>query len=307
VHSMDGPDAFAYFADLAERDKLGIRVNYYPSALLLPQLEKTGTRYGTGTEFFRIAGVKAFADGSLGSQTAWCFNKYNGSRSNYGMEEATVPELVRLIKRAGRLGLPCAVHAIGDRAVSNVLDAFEAAPAPRSGARHRIEHLQLARRNDLQRVKQLGIVASMQPSHCPSDIHMIRKYWGSRGKNAYVFRTILDLGIDLAFGSDVPVEPLNPIAGIAAAVRRALPGSRDVFCPEQRITAAEAVHAFTAGTAVACGQQHCRGYLLTGYPADFIVLDQDITRIAPNRIGDTAVLATVVDGDVKYADQSLSL
>jgi predicted amidohydrolase YtcJ len=307
VHSMDGPEAFAYLADLAERNKLGIRITYYPSASLLPQLEKAGTRYGTGTEFFRIAGVKAFADGSLGSQTAWCFNKYIGSKANYGMEEATVAELVRLIKRAGRLGLPCAIHAIGDRAISNVLDAFEIAPAPKGGTRHRIEHLQLVRRKDLLRVKRLGVVASMQPSHCPSDTNMIRKYWGDRGRNAFVFRTILDMKIDLAFGSDVPVEPLDPIAGIAAAVRRAKNGGRDVFCPEQRITAAEAIHAFTVGAAIACGQQHCRGYLLPGYPADFIILDQDITRIAPNRIADTQVLATAVNGDIKYSDQSLSL
>ncbi len=303
VHSFDGPDGFEYFASLAEKNKLGLRVEYYPGAALLPQLERTDTRYGTGTEFFRIAGVKLFADGALGSQTALCFNRYIGSRSNYGIETASVNEIKKTARRASRLGLPCAIHAIGDKAVANVLDALESVKKPK--LRHRIEHLQLVRRKDLARVKQLGVVASMQPSHCPSDIDMVRNYWGRRSANAYISRTVLDKGIPLALGSDTPIEPLDPIAGIAAAVRRARPGSRDVFHPEQRIFATEALHGFTVGSAIACGQEHRRGYLMPGYPADFVVLDRDITRIAPSRIYDTRVLATVLDGKLKYCHSSL--
>jgi len=305
VHSFDGPDGFAYFADLAQDGRLGLRINYYPHESLIGELEKTNTTYSTGTDVFRIAGVKIFSDGALGSQTALCFNKYLGSKDRYGIEVASVAGMKKIIRRAGRLGLPCAVHAIGDRAIDNVLTAFERSPRVKGGARHRIEHLQMIRRKDLARVKQLGVIASMQPSHCPSDIHMIRKYWGKRGRNAYIFRTIIDKKIDLAFGSDVPIEPLDPLAGIAAAVRRARLGSRDVFYPEQRIAAQEALHAFTVGSAVAAGQEHCRGYLLPGYPADFAVLDRDITRIAPSRIYDTQVLATVIDGTVKYRDRTL--
>jgi len=305
VHSFDGPQGFTYMSDLAQRGKLGLRVNYYPHESRIDDLEKTRTTYGTGTNFFRIAGVKIFSDGALGSQTALCFNKYIGSKDKYGIEVATVALMKKTIRRAGRLGLPCAIHAIGDRAIDNVLTAFETTPKVKSGARHRIEHLQMVRRKDLARVKRLGVVASMQPSHCPSDIHMIRKYWGKRGRNAYIFRTIIDKKIDLAFGSDVPIEPLDPLAGIAAAARRARPGSRDVFYPEQRLTAIEALHAFTAGPAIAAGQDHCRGYLLPGYPADFVLLDRDITRIAPNRIYDVRVLATVIGGTVKYLDRSL--
>lgn len=305
VHSFDGPDALPFFADLAEKGRLGIRINYYPSALMLDQLEKTRTVYGTGTDFFRIAGVKIFADGALGSQTALCYNKYIGSRDSRGIEVSSVTTIKRMIRRAGKLGLPCAIHAIGDRAIANVLEAMEATPAPQGGARHRIEHLQLVRRKDLVRVKKLGVVASMQPSHCPSDIAMVRQYWGRRGANAYIFRSILDKNIDLAFGSDVPIEPLDPIAGIAAAVRRAHPGRRDVFYPEQRLTAVEALHAFTVGPAIAAGQGHCRGYLLPGFVADFVLLDRDITRIAPARIYDTKVLATVVDGTTRFASRSL--
>ncbi|MCD6249198.1 MAG: amidohydrolase [candidate division Zixibacteria bacterium] len=303
VHSFDGPDGFEYFADLAERNKLGLRINYYPRADLLSQLEKTGTRYGTGTKFFRIAGVKLFADGALGSQSALCFSKYLGSKDNRGIEVLSVAQMKQLARRAARLGLPCAIHAIGDKAVANVLEAFESIKRPR--LRHRIEHLQLVRRKDLARVKRLGVVASMQPSHCPSDIGMARNYWGRRSTNAYVFRTVLDKGIPLAFGSDAPIEPLDPIAGIAAAVRRARPNSRDVFHPEQRIFATEALHAFTVGSAIACGQEHQHGYLLPGYRADFVVLDRDLTRIAPSRIYDTRVLATILDGKLKYCHSSL--
>jgi predicted amidohydrolase YtcJ len=303
VHSFDGPAGFEYFAGLAEKNKVGLRINYYPGGALLPQLENAGARYGMGTDFFRIAGIKLFADGALGSQTALCFNKYLGSKDNRGIETLTTPQMTKLARWAAKLDLPCAIHAIGDKAVANVLEAFENSKT--SHLRHRIEHLQLVRRKDLARVRKLGVVASVQPSHCPSDIEMVRRYWGKRSANTYVFRTLLDKKIPTALGSDVPIEPLNPIHGIAAAVRRALPRSRDVFHPEQRLTAAEALHGFTAGAAYASGEEATRGYLLPGYPADFVVLDRDITRIAPSRIYDTRVLATVLDGTVRYCRASI--
>jgi len=277
------------------------------NAAKLPELIKNRVSYGTGTDFFRLAGVKIFADGSLGSQTAQCFNKYLGSRDNYGIEVTPVTQLKKLIKQASRLGLPTAIHAIGDKAVANVLDALETALPLKSGARHRIEHLQLIRRKDIPRLKKLDVVASMQPSHCPSDINMVRKYWGKRGANAYIFRTLIDKKINLAFGSDCPIEPLDPLAGMAAAVRRALPGEKDVFYPNQRITPLEALYNFTAGPAVAVGQGHSRGFLLPGYPADYVVLSDDLGKVAPGRIYDIKVLATILDGQVKYCHSALSL
>jgi predicted amidohydrolase YtcJ len=147
----------------------------------------------------------------------------------------------------------------------------------------------------------------MQPSHCTSDIKMTRLYWGKRGANAFIFRTLIDKKIDLAFGSDAPIEPLKPLEGIAAAVRRARPGSRDVLHPEQKITAAEALFRYTVGPAIATGQEHCRGYLLEGYPADFVILSKDITRIAASAIYETEVLATVLDGKVMYCHRSVVL
>ncbi len=300
VHSFDGPDGFAYFTERAEQNKLGLRINYYPQAAYLPALRKTNTRYGCGDTFLRVAGIKIFADGSLGSRTALCFNKYKDSKDNRGIEVTSTANMISIARNAAKLGFPCAVHAIGDRAAANVLDAFAEVPVPPLPVRHRIEHLQLVRRRDLARVKRLGVVASMQPPQLTSDIDMMRSYWGHQSRNAYLFRTIIESGIPLAFGSDVPIEPLDPIAGIAAAVRRARKNSRDVFEPAERITAESALRAYTVGPAIASGQQHCRSRLMPGYPADFVVLSQDITRVAPMRIYDTEVLATVLDGAVKH-------
>lgn len=307
IHSMDSPEFFGFFSSLAENGKIGLRVNYYPGVSMLDSLERTNTTYGTGTEFFRIAGIKIFADGSLGSKTALCFKPYAGHRKNFGIEVTTVPQMKRLIRRAAKLGLPSAIHAIGDKAVSNVLDAFETAPKLAPAVRHRIEHTQLTRRSDIQRLKRLRVIGSMQPSHCLSDIETSRELWGKRSANAFLFRSLLDAGVDLAFGSDVPIEPLHPIDGIAAAVRRARPGSRDIFYPQQRISATEALYAFTAGPAIAAGEADRRGYLLPGYPADFVILDRDITRAPATKITAVTVLATFLNGQIKFQHSALKL
>jgi len=307
IHSFDSSEAFTYFSDLAEENALGLRISYYFPVNKLPELHKNKIYYGSGTEFFRLSGVKIFADGSLGSQTALCFNQYIGSKGNYGIEVTSSGELTSYINSASRLGFPCAVHAIGDKAVANVLDAFEKSRKLDFGARHRIEHFQLVRKKDLNRVKRLGVIASMQPSHCPADIKMVHKYWGKRGANAYIFRTIIDKKINLAFGSDAPIEPLKPLEGIAAAVRRALPKSRDVLNPKEKILAKEALYCYTVGSAFASGQEHSRGYLMPGYPADFVILSDDITKIAPSKIYNIEVLATIIDGKIKYCHHALSL
>lgn len=304
VCSFDSPEGFQYFAELAEKGKLGLRINYYFPVESLPILKKHKIFYGMGDDFLRVAGIKIFSDGALGSQTALCFKNYPGTKNN-GIETKDIKQLHKEIKAAVSLGLPSAIHAIGDKAVDNVLSAFEDLPKLHFGARHRIEHLQLIRRKDIQRLKDLEITASVQPSHCPSDIPLMRKYWTTQNKNAYIFRTLLDKDIKLAFGSDAPIERLHPIEGIAAAVRRAKPKSNDVFNPEEKITIEEALYNFTAGPAYAVGQEHCRGYLMPGYPADFVVLSDDIVKTKPSQLYDIKVLATVLDGIVKYSKISL--
>jgi hypothetical protein len=254
-----------------------------------------------------MTGLKIFSDGSLGSATALCFKPYPGNKNNFGIETTTVPKMKQLVQRAARLGFPSAIHAIGDKAVSNVLDVFEAAPKLPPHVRHRIEHMQLMRRSDIKRLKRLRVIGSMQPSHCPSDITASRRHWGDRSANAFIFRSLIDAGIDLAFGSDVPIEPLNPIDGIRAAVRRARAGSRDIFYPDERITIGEALFAFTVGPAIASGEADRRGYLLPGYPADLVILNEDLTRTPATRLRDVIVLATLLDGQIKYQRSSFKL
>jgi predicted amidohydrolase YtcJ len=302
VHSFDGPEALPFFEEMSLKKKLGLRIDYYPPGGFVDELRKQGIKYGHGNEYFRVAGLKMFSDGSLGSQSALCFNKYIGSQDNYGIQTNPISEMVRILKRGATLGLPCAIHAIGDKAIDNVLRVYAQAPALPDNRRHRIEHLQMIRRQDIGRVKKLGVVASMQPSHCPSDVEMILRYWGRRGRNCYIFKSLLKRGIPLAFGSDAPIEPLNPLAGIDAAVNRRAPGFSKPFYPEERIDVAEAVYGFTAGAAYAVGREYERGFLLPGYKADFIILSDNLMRTAPSRIKDVKVRATFFDGRPVYAD-----
>ncbi len=301
VHSFDQKEGFAYFAELAEKNKLGLRINYYFPDTTLDELSEHKILFGIGNDYLRLAGIKIYADGALGSQSALCFHKYIGSKNNYGIEVDSVKSMTKKMKQAVKLGFPCATHAIGDKAVSNVLDAIEQLPKMHFGARHRIEHLQLIRKKDIKRLKDLDVVASMQPSHCPSDINMIHKYWGKQGTNAFIFNTLQKSKIDLAFGSDAPIEPLKPLEGIVAAVLRAKPKkSREKFYPDEKITATEALHHYTVGPAKAVGQEHCRGALMPDYPADFVILSSDIIKSAPTKLYNIKVLATVFDGKLKY-------
>jgi len=307
VHSFDGIEALDFFESLSRSNKLGLRINYYPPASNISALRKAKIKFGYGNDYFRINGVKIFSDGSLGSQTALCFNKYPGTNNQCGVETNTKEQMLKWIKAAARLYLPTAIHAIGDRAISNVLDCYEQAPPLPVGARRRIEHLQMIRRSDIKRLKALGAVASMQPTHCPSDITLIEKYWGKRGRNCYIFNTLLKKGIPLTFGSDLPIEVLDPIAGIDAAVNRKAVGIKKPFYPEERISIAQAVYGFTAGPAYTVGQEHERGFLLPGYFADFVILSADIFKTARTRIKDVEIVATFFDGKPVYRKKGLSL
>ncbi len=307
VHSFDGPDALPFFVEKAAKGTLGLRVNFYPPNKMLPELKEAGVKAPFGNDYLRISGIKIFADGALGSQTALCFDKYIGSKRNFGVEVTSKKEISALMKKAAAIGLPCAIHAIGDKAIANVLDCFAHAPRLKNGARHRIEHLQMIRPSDIARVKKLGIIASMQPTHCPSDVNLIKKYWGKRGKNCYIFNTLQKKNVPLAFGSDAPIEPLDPLAGIHAAVNRFIPGTKKSFYPDERISVARAVFGFTTGAAYAVGQEYERGYLLPGYKADFVVLSKDIYQIPKTEINGVKPLATVFDGRLVYHDKNFRL
>jgi len=299
VHSFDSINALDYFDRRAIKNRLGLRIYYYPPVNSLGELRKRKIQYGYGNDYFKICGIKIFADGSLGSQTALTFNKYQDSEDNYGVEVTPVSDIIAGLKKAASLNLPAAIHAIGDKAVANVLDSIEKSPELKSDRRHRIEHVQMIRRKDIGRLKRMNITASMQPSHCPSDIKMINKYWGKRGRNCYIFKTLYDKDVPLAFGSDAPIEPLDPIAGIDAAVNRKGSDGK-IFYPDERLSIAEAVYGFTAGPAYAVGEEYNTGKILPGYKADFIVLSENIYNSKRSGLKNIKIDATFFDGQPVY-------
>jgi predicted amidohydrolase YtcJ len=221
-------------------------------------------------------------------------------------------ELRELIGKACQAGLATVVHAIGDRAVRDVLDVF--AETPRGNLRHRIEHVQVIHPDDLPRLAQLGIIASMQPIHCTSDMDVADRHWGKRAHWAYAFKSLLDAGTVLAFGSDCPVETLDPLVGVHAAVTRQrplLPSPRQVetreggrpidgWYPEERLTVEQAVRAYTVGAAYASAEEAIKGTIAPGKLADLVVLSRDIFAIPPQEIVATQVDYTIFDGRVVY-------
>ena len=268
-----------------------------------------GLRDGLGDEWVRIYGVKAFTDGALGPRSAWMLSPFETDPGNTGIPTLEAEALHALVRKANSAGLSVAIHAIGDAANRAVLDAiaaqFEPAAAP---LRNRIEHVQLLHPADVPRLAQLGVIASMQPIHATSDMLIADLHWGKRAATSYAWRSLLDVGTHMAFGSDAPVEDPSPLRGIHAAVTRRRPDGSpgaEGWYPEQRITAAEAMHAYTMGAAYASGEEMEKGSLTPGKLADLVVLDRDILRTDPMDILHTRVLGTMVGGEFVYRDGGL--
>ena len=263
---------------------------------------KNGMRTGQGDEWLQLGHVKFFTDGALGSQTAALEDPYEGT-DDRGILTFDPMELRTDIARAAAGGLAVAVHAIGDRAVRVALDAIAPTRITSPALRQRLEHIQLVREEDLGRFGALGIIASMQPIHCPSDRDLADRYWGpKRTPRAYPWRTLLDRGAVLAFGSDAPVEPIDPLLGIHAAVTRRRPGDRDAWFPAQRLTLDEAIHAYTAGAAYATGREREWGTLEVGMRCDATVVDRDLAKLDGTDFLEARVSGTITDGIVRYAD-----
>ncbi|MCI0595025.1 MAG: amidohydrolase family protein, partial [candidate division Zixibacteria bacterium] len=253
-----------------------------------------------GNDFFKVGGVKIFVDGALGSQTALMFEPYEGNSST-GIEVSSLSHLENQLAKAAQANLACAVHAIGDKAVSYALEAFgKTLPIHKGRLRQRIEHVQLIRDEDVTKFKKYKVAASMQPSHAPSDRHIADQHWGERCRNAYPWRSLLKSGALVLFGSDAPVEPLEPLAGIYSAVCRKKPDEKESWYPSQAVSVTEAIRAYTVAPAVLSGEERKRGTLTPGRLADFIVLSEDPHKIAPERLSSLEVLATVVGGGVVY-------
>jgi predicted amidohydrolase YtcJ len=314
VHDFDGRECFAALQALRAEDHLTIRVVKNIRANRLEHAIGVGLRSGFGDDWLRIGGIKIFADGALGPRTAAMIAPYEGEPDNTGIVTTEKEELMALAMQATAHGLSLTIHAIGDRANHDVLDVleelrraeFQEPAGPQGGTgrgerrlRHRIEHVQLLHPSDLGRLAALDVIASMQPIHATSDMHKADRYWGERARTSYAWRSLLRAGTTLAFGSDAPVEAVEPLTGLHAAVTRRRPDGTpglEGWYPAERLTLAEAIWAYTMGAAIAGGRESLTGSIQAGKLADLTIFDRDIFAIPPDELLETKVDGTVVGG-----------
>jgi predicted amidohydrolase YtcJ len=291
VHDKDGwLGALRFWQRLQDKGALCLRVWQSLPAEKADELADVDVRSGLGGPLLRLGYLKAFMDGTLGSQTA---RLLDGS----GVEITSRAELEEHIRRAARAGFPIAVHAIGDLANREALDAFEATREEWQplGLRQRIEHAQLLAPEEVRRFAELGVAASVQFSHAPSDRDLADRFWGGTTSEPYAFRSLLDAGTVLANGSDAPIEELDPLEGIRAGVLRTL-DEREAWHPDQALSAEEALQATTVAPAWLARDERRRGKLVPGYLADLVVLDRDPLACEPEELAEVRVVATMLGG-----------
>jgi predicted amidohydrolase YtcJ len=301
-------DILAAYQELLSRNELTVRIYGFQPLPAWKRQAAVGLRAGFGSDKLKIGGMKGFADGSLGSTTALFFSPYNDAPSTTGLpSEELIPESKMLgnIIGADSAGLQIGIHAIGDRANRIILDMYDHA-AQQNGPRDRrfrIEHAQHLQGQEIASFARLKVIASMQPYHAIDDGRWAEKRIGpERVKGTYAFRSLLDAGVTLAFGSDWSVAPMDPLMGIYAAVTRStLDGKHpDGWIPEQKISVAEAIKAFTMGPAFASFDEDIKGSIETGKLADIVVLSDDVLHIPPSSLNTVKVVMTIFDGRVIY-------
>ncbi|MBL3689756.1 amidohydrolase [Leucobacter chromiireducens] len=265
---------------------------------------EAGWRTGDGDRWLTVGPVKLFSDGALGSHSAHMGEDFADAPGNVGIEVLRCEELAALVGRANRAGIAVATHAIGDRANRLVLDAYaEHVELTRAmGLRNRVEHAQHIALEDLPRFRALGVVASLQATHCTTDYALAAQRIGQRRLANYAWRSLLDSGAALAFGSDAPIEPTPPMFGVHAAVTRQDRTGEPLggFEPHERLSVREALSAYSAGAAYAAGLEHRVGRIAPGQYADFVALTDDPTAIDPTALASVTSAATVIDGDVAF-------
>lgn len=315
---------FLVYEQLEKEGKLSPRISeWLPFNASVDQLKQMRAHHPADDPMLHTSMLKGFMDGSLGSRTAALKAPYSDDPGNSGIPRYQQSQLNQMAIERAQAGFQLGFHAIGDRAVSMALNAFATAqavdplkadmqtmrmPSGRkiihaalTGSRNRIEHSQVVDPADFARYKQLGVIASMQPNHLLTDMAWAEQRLGpERAKYAYAWKSFLDAGVPLAFGTDYPVEPITPFRGVYAAVTRMNEAGTQTFHPEEKLTIWQAISAYTQGSAYAEFAENKKGKLSNGYFADFVVLDRDITAAAPSEILKTQVLRTVVNGQTVY-------
>ena len=309
VQHMDASYAdIAVYAELLQRGELTTRIYAAPLITQVEDQAKIGVRHAFGGPYLRIGALKAFADGSLGSGTAYFYEPFLNQGNNRGLLSDEMHPISLMRDRymtADAAGLQICTHAIGDEGISTILDLYADVVKAHGEAerRFRIEHAQHMAVKDFDRFAQLHVIASVQPYHAIDDGRFAESHIGhDRASRTYAFRTFLDHGVHLAFGTDWEVAPLDPLLTVYAAVTRATLDGKNPngWFPEQKLSVAETIEAYTMGSAYAEFQENGKGSITPGKLADMVLLSDDIFSIDPGRIRDTKVLKTFVGGKLVY-------
>jgi predicted amidohydrolase YtcJ len=324
IHNLEERKAVFFFQQFLKDEELSLRVCFWISKEDLDSAISLGLRSGFGDENIRFGGVKLYSDGALGSQTALMFEPYENSEDNFGIEVTSQEELTQWVKKAGQAGICVAIHAIGDKGVHQALNAIAPCPLPlapqgsgvkgqgielsevkkwnarqNKNLRHRIEHAQLISSQDLKRFSKLGVIASVQPYHAPSDQNTADKYWGKREGFRYPYKSLLNHQTKLVFGSDAPIETMDALKIIHAAVTRKKEGEkRRAWYPQECLSVPEAVFAYTQGASCASYEEKIKGSIQIGKLADMVILSKDIFEVNPEEILDTKVESTILGGKI---------
>jgi predicted amidohydrolase YtcJ len=310
VQTSATPMDVRVYRELRDAGSLSVRVYaWHPLEMeTIRAFGALGVSAGHGDDWLRVGMVKGYTDGTLGSRTSYMLQPFADDHSHRGLPQYTEAQLDSLVQAADAAGLQVILHAIGDAANRQALDAFERA-ARVNGARprrHRIEHAQILDRADVGRFRELGVIASMQPTHATSDMRWVETRIGSERANAgaYVWRSLLDAGATVIFGTDFAVEPMAPVEGIYSAVTRQSreePGTPPGgWLPAQRLTREEAIRLYTAASAYGEWQEGRKGTLVPGMLADLVVWDRDLLRVPEAEILQAEPLRTVVGGRTVY-------
>jgi len=306
-------DDFQVFEQLEKEGKLTVRISeWLPFSAGLDELQKRRAAHPQSDNMLHTGMLKGFLDGSLGSHTAALLQPYADDAKNSGLARYEQPKLDQMTAERAAAGFQIGFHAIGDKAIDMALVAFAAAekaakanatkaPDGSDNLRLRVEHDQVTNPAQVARFRELKVIASMQPSHLLTDMHWAKDRLGAvRAAHSYAWEEFANHSVPLAFGTDYPVEPVAPFRGLYAAVTRKSDDGKLEYFPAQKLTIEQAIAAYTSGSAYAEFAEKQKGTLAPGMLADFVVLDRDITVVAPEKIPGTQVLRTVVGGKMVY-------